>query len=105
MNNDLISRSDIKTHISELMLVYSGEELDNAILNAIDNAPTVIIDEWISVDATLPKYTGLYLVSIDSLVTVANFDGTVFRSKGTSAPMGVDAWQPLPKSYKEVEGE
>lgn len=41
MNNDLISRSDIKTHISELMLVYSDTELDNAILNAIDNAPTV----------------------------------------------------------------
>lgn len=38
---DLISRSDIKTHISELMLVYSGEELDNAILNVIDNAQTV----------------------------------------------------------------
>ena len=41
MTDDLISRSDIKTHISELMLVYSGTELDNAILNAIDNAPTV----------------------------------------------------------------
>lgn len=41
MNNDLISRSYIKTHISELMLVYSGTELNNAILNAIDNAPTV----------------------------------------------------------------
>ena len=38
MNNDLISRSDIKDHISELLLVYSGEELANAILNAIDNA-------------------------------------------------------------------
>ena len=77
----------------------------NPVWEIIDNAPTVVIDEWISVDATLPKYTGLYLVSIDSLVTVANFDGTVFRSKGTSAPMGVDAWQPLPKSYKEVEGD
>ena len=32
---------DLKVHISELMLVYSGTELDNAILNAIDNAPTV----------------------------------------------------------------
>lgn len=32
---------DLKTHISELMLVYSGTELDNAILNAIDNATTV----------------------------------------------------------------
>lgn len=41
MNNDLISRSDVKDHIGELLLVYSGEELANAILNAIDNAPTV----------------------------------------------------------------
>lgn len=40
-NNDLISRSDIKDHIGELLLVYSGAELANAILNAIDNAPTV----------------------------------------------------------------
>ena len=41
MNNDLISRSDIKDHIGELLLVYDGEELANAILNAIDNAPAV----------------------------------------------------------------
>lgn len=40
-NNDLISRSDIKDHIGELLLVYSGAELANAILNAIDNAPSV----------------------------------------------------------------
>ena len=38
---DSISRRDIKDHISELMLVYSGTELDNAILNAIDNAESV----------------------------------------------------------------
>ena len=41
MNDDLISRKDIKDHISELMLVYKGVELNNAIFNAIDNAPTV----------------------------------------------------------------
>lgn len=32
---------DLKVHISELTLVYSGAELDNAILNAIDSAPTI----------------------------------------------------------------
>lgn len=37
---------DLKVHISELMLVYSGEELDNAILNAIDNAPTVPLPDF-----------------------------------------------------------
>lgn len=49
--NDLISRSDIKEHISELLLVYNGEELANAILNAIDNAEAVAPEkpqgEWI----------------------------------------------------------
>lgn len=34
----LIDADDLKVHISELMLVYSGTELNNAILNAIDNA-------------------------------------------------------------------
>lgn len=38
---DLISRRDIKDHIGELILVYSGEELTNAIINAIDNSPAV----------------------------------------------------------------
>lgn len=46
MNNDLISRRDIKDHIGELLLVYSGEELANAILNAIDNAPTVPLPDF-----------------------------------------------------------
>jgi hypothetical protein len=41
VSGDLISRKDIKDHISELLLVYSGEELADAILNAIDNAPSV----------------------------------------------------------------
>lgn len=41
MNNDLISRKDLKDHISELMLVYGGTEINMAILNAIDNALTV----------------------------------------------------------------
>ena len=43
--DDLISRRNIKDHIGELLLVYSGEELANAILNAIDNAPTIEITE------------------------------------------------------------
>lgn len=46
MNDDLISRRDIKDHISELMLVYKGTELVNAIFNAIDNAPTVLHDNY-----------------------------------------------------------
>lgn len=37
----LIDADELKVHISELILVYSSTELDNAILNAINNAPTV----------------------------------------------------------------
>ena len=40
-SGDCISREALKVHISELLLVYSGEELDNAILNAIDNAQAI----------------------------------------------------------------
>lgn len=42
---------NLKVHISELMLVYSGTELNTAILNAIDNAPTVAPKkgEWIKI--------------------------------------------------------
>ncbi len=36
-----IDADDLKEHIVQLMLVYSGTELENAILNAIDNAETV----------------------------------------------------------------
>ena len=43
---------DLKVHISELILVYSGTELDNAILNAIDYAPTVRLEY-------LPNYANL----------------------------------------------
>lgn len=43
-DGDLISRSDIKDHIGELLLVYSGEELANAILNAIDNAEAIDVE-------------------------------------------------------------
>lgn len=46
MSDDLISRKDLKDHISELMLVYGGTEIDMAILNAIDNAPTVLHDNY-----------------------------------------------------------
>lgn len=101
-----IDADTLKKDIEENSIVLEGVksiEIDCA-KALIDNAPTVIIDEWISVDATLPKYTGLYLVSIDSLVTVANFDGTEFRNRKMLI-IRVDAWQPLPKSYKEVEGE
>lgn len=59
--------------------------------------------EWINVDETLPTFTGLYLVSIDALVTVANFTGAQFLTRG-GVRIEVDAWQPLPAPYQK-DGE
>lgn len=56
--------------------------------------------EWISVSERLPKFSGLYLISIDSLVTVMNFSGTHFTNRG-GVRVEVDAWQPLPEPYNE----
>lgn len=116
----------LKDHISELMLIYKDTELDNAILNAIDNAPTVeevstiefkeplpqvkaqkiikALDkkpqgEWIPVSKSWPAFSGLYLVSIDDLVTVANFTGAYFINK-RGLMLNVSAWQLLPEPYK-----
>lgn len=116
----------LKDHISELMLIYKDTELDNAILNAIDNAPTVeevsVIEfkeplpqvkaqkiiraldkrpqgEWIPVSKSWPAFSGLYLVSIDDLVTVANFTGAYFINK-RGLMLNVSAWQLLPEPYK-----
>lgn len=55
--------------------------------------------EWIPVSERWPSFTGLYLVSIDDLVTVANFTGMYFMHRG--GWVEVDAWMPLPKPYKE----
>lgn len=81
--------------------------VDEQVIEPIKNGELVIKEkrphgEWI-VDQS-PSYTGLYMVSIDSLVTVANFDGRIFRSKN-DVPLAIDAWMPLPKPYKEAENE
>ena len=54
-------------------------------------------DEWIPVSERLPEYSGLYLISVDDLVTVANFTGAYFMP----AYLKVKAWQELPEPYKE----
>lgn len=72
----------------------------------IDNAPTVEerSQEWIPVSEKLPEFSGLYLVSIDSLVTVLNFSGTVFTNN-RGCRVEVIAWQPLPEPYKETDND
>lgn len=54
---------------------------------------------WIPVSERLPEKTGLYLISIDDLVTTGSFDGHNFRTR-TMVEFIPDAWMPLPKPYK-----
>lgn len=56
--------------------------------------------EWIPVSKCWPAFSGLYLVSIDDLVTVANFTGAYFINK-KGLMLNVSAWQLLPEPYKE----
>lgn len=56
--------------------------------------------EWIPVSKCWPAFSGLYLVSIDDLVTVANFTGAYFINK-RGLMLNVSAWQLLPEPYKE----
>lgn len=53
---------------------------------------------WIPISERLPDKSGLYLISVDDLVTVANFTGTYFMRRG--GYVEVDAWQPLFEPYK-----
>lgn len=55
--------------------------------------------EWTPVSKCWPAFTGLYLVSIDDLVTVANFTGAYFINK-RGLMLNVSAWQLLPEPYK-----
>ena len=59
--------------------------------------------EWIPVSERLPEYSGLYLISVDELVTVANFTGTYFMHRGGFVE--VDAWMPLIEPYKKDGGK
>ena len=133
MNNNLISRKDIKDHTSELLLVYSGEELANAILDAIDNAEAVASEktqgEWIPVSERLPEsrdwYLGLFKepdTDFIGIPYICDYVGEV--TKGTTNEgwilrhcTDVDtasdyfrnliciAWQPLPEPYKKGGAE
>lgn len=57
--------------------------------------------KWIPVSERLPEFTGLYLISVDDVVTVANFTGTYFMHRG-GGRVKVYAWQLLPAPYKTV---
>ena len=132
MNNDLISREALKDKIpylwsdpTDIGMLY--DLIDNAPTVAVDEeierqreefyqSSKKLFDtarmlgverpqgEWIPVSERLPEYSGLYLISIDDLVTVANFTGTYFSNRG-GVRVVVDAWQPLPEPYKKGGAE
>ena len=99
-----IRASTVKAFIAEVIMT-------------IDNAPTVTPTfglfrdmlysdcekrpqgEWISINERLPEYSGLYLISVDELVTVANFTGTYFMRGNRRVE--VIAWQTLPEPYQK----
>ena len=60
--------------------------------------------KWIPVSERLPEFTGLYLISVDDVVTVANFTGTYFMHRG-GGRVKVYAWQPLPEPYRDGGAE
>ena len=124
---DLISREALLKRVDEerKYLIARGQTGAEHILvhnfrDLIDNAPTVEYTfeeafqttvceqrlycperpQWIPVSERLPEYSGLYLISVDDLVTVANFTGTYFMRSG-GGRVKVYAWQPLPDPYKE----
>ena len=74
-------------------------------IEADGNCPLRPQGEWIPVSERLPEYSGLYLISVDDLVTVANFTGTYFMHRGGGIRVKVNAWQPLPEPYKKGGAE
>ena len=128
--NDLISRSELKKTIinicgncSNIIREYKegvpdGNCAIQHIMNMIDNAPTVKTycyfcgqtehgqceerpqGKWIPVSERWPSFSGLYLVSIDDLVTVAHFTGACFINR-KGLMIDVSAWQELPEPYKK----
>ena len=130
MNNDLISRKWLTDAIRNRRTYLSYEDAKD-VIDLIDNAPTVDTTcphcdsgyaqgysdgylsgkeespqgEWVPVSERLPEYTGLYLISIYDLVTVANFTGKHFCDRQMDNFVDVIAWQPLPEPYKKGGAE
>lgn len=103
MNNDLISREDLKEALAnEIKTNDMGLWLK--ILTVIDNVPTVESepkDAWISVSESLPDKEGKCLVFTDyDDVTMDSYRGGLFVCNLGN----VTHWQPLPKA-PESEGK
>ena len=79
------------------------EKLKEALEVAIKALEEKEADRWIPVSERLPEYSGLYLISVDDVVTVANFTGAYFMHRG-GGRVEVYAWKSLPKPYESEEG-
>lgn len=62
------------------------------------------LQRWIPTCERMPEYSGLYLVSVDDLVTTMQFDGYNFRNRG-GVRITVSAWQILPEPFKKGGAE
>ena len=97
-NKEALKFAKEQTHI------FGGtmKEFMNFVIPLLEERPQ---GEWIPVCERLPEYTGLYLISIYDLVTVANFTGKHFCDRQMDNFVDVIAWQPLPEPYKEGGAE
>ena len=79
-------------------------EADQMIVSAICHYGYIVSKrpqgEWIPVSERWPSFSGLYLVSVDDLVTVAHFTGVCFINR-RGLMIDVSAWQELPEPYKK----
>lgn len=95
--------ADVIMHTQIQLRRMNGKMLlSSALLKAVEVLRET--PEWIPLYESRPTYTGLYLVSIDNLVTSLSFDGTEFRNR-SGVRIEVDAWQPLPEPYKGGDEE
>lgn len=112
MDNDLISKHELKGKISHCLWKYQHNHRDsikviadisNEILDIIENVETVEQPqgEWIPVSERLPEQNGYYITTCrdicENRVHTVGFDGV--RKKWGRG--GVIAWQPLPEPYKQ----
>lgn len=86
---------------------YNGFMIDyQRVMSMIDSAPTIdALSEWVPCSERLPSEDGYYLCCNKRYLPYVghflngqwnDFDGTIVHA---------DAWMPLPKPYREREGE
>lgn len=112
MNDDLISRSELKKALDWIISnPYIELDIDREIMKTIDNAPTVDArpqGEWIPVSDRLPKERTSVLVWCPERKNIycahlENNQWWIFGAYSQKVEFEVIAWMSLPKPYKEEE--